>query len=45
METKQFEQWNEFRTFVDSDRQTLPVYWRAQKDPSWVLGRVVKLAK
>ncbi len=38
METKQFKQWNEFRTFIDEDRQILPVYWRGQKEPSWVLA-------
>ena len=38
METKQFKQWNEFRTFIDNDQQILPVYWRGQKDPSWALA-------
>lgn len=38
MKTKQFRQWHEFRTFIDEDRQILPVYWRGQKDPLWVLA-------
>lgn len=30
--------WEDFRSFVDHDRQIMPVYWRGQKDPSWPLA-------
>lgn len=30
--------WEDFRSFVDNDRQIMPVYWRGQKDPSWPLA-------
>ena len=38
VEEIQFTRWNEFRSYIDEDRQILPVYWRGQKDPSWVLA-------
>jgi hypothetical protein len=34
----EFKNWGEFRSWVDADRQVLPVYWRGQKDPSWPLA-------
>jgi hypothetical protein len=30
--------WGEFRSWIDADRQILPVYWRGQKDPAWPLA-------
>ena len=30
--------WQEFRDFVDSDRQIMPIYWRGQRDPEWPLA-------
>jgi len=33
-----FKKWNEFRKFVDEDRQVLPVYWRGQSNPKHSLA-------
>lgn len=30
--------WAEFRDWINSDRQAMPVYWRGQKDPAWPLA-------
>jgi FRG domain len=30
--------WADFRSWVDADRQVMPVYWRGQKDPAWPLA-------
>ena len=38
MERLSFKRWNEFRSYVDEDRQILPTYWRGQRDPSWPLA-------
>ena len=38
MEEIPFKGWNEFRSYIDEVRQVLSVYWRGQKDPSWVLA-------
>ncbi len=38
MESVEFGQWSEFRSWIDKDRPALPVYWRGQKDPSWPLA-------
>lgn len=38
METYEFEEWGEFRSWIDKDKQVMPVYWRGQKDPSWPLA-------
>ena len=38
MECTKFEQWAEFRAWIDKDRQILSVYWRGQRDPSWPLA-------
>lgn len=35
MKQLNFNTWGEFRSFVDEDRQVLPVYWRGQMDPNW----------
>src|SRR5438094_953001 len=32
----EFKRWPEFRSWIDDDRQILPVYWRSQKD--WALA-------
>jgi hypothetical protein len=38
MKRLQFPTWGEFRSFVDEDRQVLPIYWRGQMDPHWPLA-------
>ena len=38
MELLEFRRWNDFRAYVDNDRQALPVYWRGQRNPSWPLA-------
>ena len=38
MERLRFGNWATFRSWLDVDRQILPVYWRGQKDPSWPLA-------
>ena len=38
MKRLSFKRWNEFRSYIDEDRQILPVYWRGQRDPSWPLA-------
>jgi hypothetical protein len=38
METYEFKHWGEFRSWIDRNRQPIPVYWRGQKDPSWSLA-------
>jgi|SRR5882724_2200270 len=38
MKRLEFRRWLEFRSWIDEDRQILPVYWRGQKDPSWPLA-------
>lgn len=38
MKRLSFKRWNEFRSYIDQDRQILPVYWRGQRDPSWPLA-------
>lgn len=38
MDTIEFRNWAEFRSWIDADRQVLPVYWRGQLDPSWPLA-------
>jgi hypothetical protein len=38
MKQLNFSTWGEFRSFVDEDRQVLPVYWRGQMDPNWPLA-------
>jgi FRG domain len=38
MESVEFGQWSEFRSWIDKDRPGQPVYWRGQKDPSWPLA-------
>lgn len=40
MKQLKFSTWGEFRSFVDEDRQVLPVYWRGQMDPRWPLASV-----
>ena len=37
MKILRFSTWKEFRDFIDSDQQVLPVYWRGQRDPTWPL--------
>jgi hypothetical protein len=34
----EFKNWADFRSWVDADRQVLPVYWRGQKEPAWPLA-------
>ena len=34
METIHLKRWQQFREYIDGDRQIMPVYWRGQKDPS-----------
>ncbi len=34
----EFKRWSDFQEFVNEDRQACPVYWRGQRDPSWVLS-------
>ena len=38
MKVVEIKQWNDFRTYVDEDRQVMPTYWRGQKDPCWPLA-------
>jgi len=38
VKTIEMKTWSEFRDYVDKDRQTYPVYWRGQTDPSWWLA-------
>src|SRR5262249_24366917 len=38
MDTIKFNTWADFRTWIDADRQTLPVYWRGQATPDWPLA-------
>ena len=38
MKHLEFKRWNEFRAYIDEDQQVLPVYWRGQRDPNWVLA-------
>jgi hypothetical protein len=38
MDTVTISSWNEFRNFIDNDRQVYPVYWRGQSDPDWSLS-------
>jgi hypothetical protein len=38
MTTVEFDQWSEFRSWIDKDRPGLPVYWRGQKDINWPLA-------
>ena len=38
METIYICRWQEFREYIDSDRQILPVYWRGQSNPEWPLA-------
>lgn len=38
MKELSFKNWHEFRSYIDEDRQALPVYWRGQRDPSWPLA-------
>ena len=38
MKCVEFRKWNEFRGYIDEDRQVLPVYWRGQMKPSWPLA-------
>jgi len=38
MRSLKFKRWNDFRDYIDQDRQVCPVYWRGQKDPSWPLA-------
>jgi hypothetical protein len=30
--------WADFRSWIDADRQIMPVYWRGQKNPTWPLA-------
>lgn len=34
----EFKKWSEFRTWIDDDRQIMPVYWRSQPKPSLPLA-------
>ncbi len=38
MKCMKFKSWSAFRSWIDKDRQVMPVYWRGQKDPSWPLA-------
>ena len=38
MKSVEIKNWTDFRSWVDADRQVLPVYWRSQKDPAWPLA-------
>ncbi len=38
MNVLRFEKWNEFREYIDNDRQAYPTYWRGQLDPDWPLA-------
>ena len=38
MKHLKFKHWQEFREYIDSDRQVMPVYWRGQRDPVWPLA-------
>ena len=38
VKTESFKSWSEFRSWVDEDRQILPVYWRGQTDTDWPLA-------
>lgn len=38
MITIKIKSWSEFREWIDQDRQIMPVYWRGQKSPNWVLA-------
>ena len=38
MNSFEFNNWADFRSWIDADRQALPVYWRGQKDPVWPLA-------
>ncbi|HMI96666.1 MAG TPA: FRG domain-containing protein, partial [Micropepsaceae bacterium] len=38
MKRIELKRWQDFRDWVDSDQQILPVYWRGQKDSSWPLA-------
>jgi len=38
MECTKFEQWAEFRAWIDKEPADSSVYWRGQRDPSWPLA-------
>lgn len=38
METIRLKRWQEFREYIDNDKQIVSVYWRGQKDPEWPLA-------
>jgi hypothetical protein len=38
MKKIEIKSWRDFRSWIDNDRQVLPVYWRGQKNPDWPLA-------
>ncbi len=38
MKTTTITRWEEFRDYIDEDRQIMPVYWRGQANPAWPLA-------
>ena len=43
METVPIKSWNEFREYVDKDRQIMPVYWRGQAQPDPLASKFERL--
>lgn len=38
MKCLEFNDWSDFRAWVEADRPIMPVYWRGQRDPQWALA-------